>query len=63
MNSHLLLLIDVVNGCVAHKVIDERTNKEVETGICTHLGYLLEKIVEKYGELDFDFYQDGALKA
>lgn len=59
MNDHLTLLIAIENNVVAHKVLDSNTDKVLETGICTHIGYLLNKIVEKYGELNFRVYQEG----
>jgi hypothetical protein len=59
MNENLTLLIAIENDVVAHKVLDSDNNKIVETGICTHVGHLLSKIVEKFGEINFRIYQEG----
>ena len=61
MNENLTLLIAIENDVVAHKVLDSDNNNIVETGICTHVGYLLNKIVEKYGEINFRMYQNSEL--
>ena len=61
MNGHLTAVISIENGVVSHMVLDSDNNKTIETGICTHLGHLLNKIVEKFGEINFRMYQDGLL--
>ena len=59
MNENLTLLIAIENDVVAHKVLDSDNNTIVETGICTHVEHLLNKIVAKFGEINFRIYQEG----
>ncbi len=61
MNDHLTAVISVENGVVSHMILDSDSNKTIETGICTHVGYALNKIVDKFGEINFRLYQDGKL--
>ena len=61
MNDHLTALISVENGVVSHLIHNNETNATTDQSVCTHLGHALNKIKEKYGEIDFIIQQDGTL--
>ena len=61
MDTNLFLTINVEDNVVAHTVHDQRTNSLISSGICTNVAYMLDKVRSKYGELDFDLYQNGKL--
>lgn len=61
MDTNLFLQIQVNDNVVAHVVSDQRNGSIVDSGICTNVAYMLNKVKSKYGELDFDLYQNKQL--
>ena len=61
MDTNLFLQIQVNDNVVAHVVSDQRNGAIVDSGICTNVAYMLNKVKSKYGELDFDLYQNKQL--